>query len=147
MTTWLWGVYLFMLRNKVNGNKMPGIRKTFFIIFIISLAVSLFSSAAPAGEIEINPVSEGEDYCIMQLGEIRTFEASGFGWDKTRQEKIPGAGIEAIQWSFDSRFLELVEEKNNAVSLKAIKKRTSKLTATGKIDDKLITKTIFIVIK
>ena len=83
----------------------------------------------------------------MELGEVQTFEASGFGWDRTKEEKIPDIEIEALEWSFDSRFLELVEKENKAITLKAIKKRTSKLTVTGKIGDKHAAKTIFIVIK
>ncbi len=125
---------------------MLGTRKIFFIISIISLALSLYSQAAFANEIEIKPVLEGEDYYIMELGEIQTFQACGFGWDRTKEEKIPDIEIKAVQWSFDSRFLELVEKKNETITLKAIKKRTSKLTVTGKIDAQYVTKTIFIVI-
>ena len=126
---------------------MSRIRKVFFITSIVSLALSLYSQVAFASDIEIKPVLEGEDYYIMRLGEIQTFEACGFGWDKAREERIPNIEIKAIQWSFDSRFLELVEKKDNTITLKAIRKRTSKLTVTGKIDDKYVTKTIFIVIK
>ena len=82
----------------------------------------------------------------MKLGEIQTFQARGFGWNKNKEEKIPSREIKAIQWSFDSRFLELVEKKNKTITLKATKKRTSKLTVTGEVDDKYATKTIFIVI-
>jgi len=127
-------------------NKMSRIIKTFFVILMISIALSLYSSAAFASEIEIKPTLEGEDYYMMKLGETQTFAAYGFGWDKTKEEKIPGMEIKAIRWSFDSRFLELAEEKNNTITLKAIKKRTSKLIATGEIDNKYATKTIFIVI-
>lgn len=108
---------------------------------------SLFSLSAFASEIEIKPVLEGEVYYIMKPGEIQTFQANGFGWDKKTQQKISDVDIKEIQWSFDSRFLELIEKKDKAIILKAIKNRTSKLTVTGKIDGKSVTKTIFIVIK
>lgn len=107
----------------------------------------LFSLIAFANEIEINPILEGKEYYIMKLGEIQTFKASGFGWDKKLEQKIPEAKIETIEWDFDSRFLDLVEAKGETITLKAIKDRTSKLTVTGRIDNKPVTKTIFIVVK
>lgn len=123
------------------------IRKIFFRVPIILLALSLYSSLAIAIEIEINPVLEGEEYYIMKLGETQTFEARGFDWDNDREEKIPNIEIKAIQWNFDARFLDLVEESGRTITLKASKKRTNKLTVTGKIDNEHVTKTIFIVIK
>ncbi|MDP2938468.1 MAG: hypothetical protein Q8O13_00050 [Candidatus Omnitrophota bacterium] len=122
-------------------------RKIFFRTSIISIIIFLFSLSAFAVEIEIRPVLEGKEYYVMKKGEIQTFEAQGFGWDKKTQQKTPNVEIKEIQWSFDARFLELVEMKGNAITLKAIKERTSKLTVTGKIDDKVVTITIFIVIR
>ena len=126
---------------------MTGIRKTFLILFIVSLVLSLFYAIAFASEIEIKPVLEGENYYTMKFGETQTFEASGFGWDEANEKRVPGVEIEAIRWSFDSRFLESVGEGNKTITLKAIKERTSKLTVTGKVGTKYATKTIFIVIK
>lgn len=126
---------------------MPKGRKIFFIISIISLALSLYSQIAFANEIEIKPVLEGEDYYIMKLGEIQTFQAYGFGWDKDREEKIPDIEIKAVQWSFDTRFLELAGKAGNTITLKATKKRTTKLTVTGKINGEDVTKDIFIVVR
>ncbi len=147
MTIWLWEPYRYILRNEVRVNKIFRKRKRFFIISAFLIAIFLFLSVALAVEIEIRPVLEGEAYYTMELGEIQTFEASGFSWNEDREEKIPGIEIKEIQWNFDSRFLELVEKKNAAITLRAIRKRTSKLTATGKIANELVTKTIFIVIE
>jgi len=123
------------------------IKKIFFITSIILILTFVFSLVSFAVEIEISPILEGKEYYIMKLGETQTFKASGFGWDKKTEKKIAEAKIEAVQWSFDSRFLELVENKGDSITLKAIKNRTSKLTAMGKINGKSATKTIFIVIK
>ncbi|MFA4842823.1 MAG: hypothetical protein WC658_03205, partial [Candidatus Omnitrophota bacterium] len=107
----------------------------------------LFISNVFAVEIKIQPVVQGESYYIMQLGETQAFEASGFGWDENKQEETSGKEIKEIQWSFDTRFLELVGKAGNTITLKAIKKRTSKLTVTAKIDNEDVTKEIFIVVR
>lgn len=122
-------------------------REPFFTVLMISILVFLFSLIAFAVEIEIMPVVEGQQYYVMNLGQIQTFQAYGFGWDAKTQQKVPEAKIEEVQWNFDSRFLELVEKKNDTITLRAIKDRTSKLTATGKVDNEDVEKTIFIVIK
>jgi len=121
-------------------------QKIFFTTTTILLALSLHSPVALASEIEIKPVLEGQGYYVMKLGETQTFEAYGIGWDEEREEKIPDVAVNAIRWNFDLRFLELVEKSGAFITLKAIKKRTSKLTATGKINDDHAAKTIFIVI-
>ncbi len=126
---------------------MSGKKKIFFIIAIISLVLPLHSNAAHASEIEIKPVLEGEEYYIMKLGQTQTFEAMGVGWDKENKARIPGVEIKALQWAFDSRFLELVEKNSNTITLKAIKERTNRLTAQGEVADKPTVKTIFIVIE
>lgn len=118
------------------------------VIFLLSLIVTaLFYSLVFASEIEIRPVLKDKAYYIMKLGEVQTFEAYGFGWDNKVAQKIPDAKIDTIQWNFDSRFLQLVEEKGNFITLKAIKDRTSKLSVTGTVNGKRVTKTIFVVIK
>lgn len=122
-------------------------KKIFYTISIVLIAMFLFSQLAPASEIEIKPVVEGENYYIMQLNQTQTFTAYGFGWDSDTQQKIPDIEIKEIHWTFDSRFLELVQSKDNTITLKAIKDRTSRLTVTGKIDGETVTKTIFIVIE
>lgn len=120
-------------------------RKILFATSVISLISVLFFSTVFALGIEIRPVAEGQDYYIMQLGKAQTFEACGFGWDENKEEKVADIEAGAIRWDFDSRFLQLIEKKGNTITLKAIKKRTSKLTVTGKINGEQVTKTIFIV--
>ncbi len=122
-------------------------RKKLYFAIIIPFLLFIFVLVSYAIEIEIKPVIEGKEYFIMKVGETQTFEASGFGWDAKAQQKVPEAKIEAVQWSFDSRFLELIETKDNIITLKAIKDRTSKLTATGKVENEDVTKSIFVVIK
>ena len=107
----------------------------------------MFLQLSFASEIQIKPVIEGENYYIMKLNETQTFTAYGFGWDSDTQQKIPDKEIKSIQWSFDQRFLELVQTKDNTITLKAIKDRTSRLTVTGEVEGKSVTKTIFIVIE
>jgi len=126
---------------------MPKGRKIFFTTVVIPLILSFFLSTVFAVEIKIQPVAEGEAYYIMQPGETQAFEASGFGWDENKKEEAPGKEIKGIQWSFDTRFLELVGKAGNTIILKAIKKRTTKLTVTGKINGEDVTKDIFIVVR
>ncbi len=106
----------------------------------------LFSLNAFAATIEIQPVLEGKQYYIMKLGEAQTFTAYGFGFDKQTQQKLPDAEIKEIKWIFDERFLELQDKKDNSITLKLIKNRTSRLTVTAIIDNKSVSKTIFIVV-
>lgn len=122
-------------------------RNLYIITAIISMIIPLFSRALFASEIEIQPIMEGQEYCLMKLGETQTFTASGIGWDKDTKHITPGAQITGIQWSFDARFLELQGTGNNSITLRAIKERTSRLTVTGIVDGKTATKTIFVVIK
>ena len=122
-------------------------RKILFATALISLALSLFISNVFAVEIKIQPVVQGESYYIMQLGETQAFEASGFGWDENKKEETSGKEIKELQWSFDARFLELVGKAGNTITLKAIKKRTTKLTITGKINGEDVNKEIFIVVR
>lgn len=115
------------------------------ILFTVLLTLFLFSQLAFASEIEIKPVQGGENYYIMKLGQTQEFSASGFGWDKNTQQKIPDVQIKQIQWSFDERFLELVQTKDDTITLKLIKNRTNRLTVTAIVDNKPVTKVIFIV--
>ncbi len=122
-------------------------RKVLFCVFIISILTFLFSLVASATEIEIKPVLEGKEYYIMNMGESQAFEALGFGWDNQAKQKTLNAQITTVKWSFDARFLELLGQKGNSITLKAIKERTSKLTVIGEVDNKQVSKTIFIVIQ
>ncbi|HOW35739.1 MAG TPA: hypothetical protein PL155_04935 [Candidatus Omnitrophota bacterium] len=126
---------------------MSAKRKIFFGALILLTAALLFLPAAFANEIEIKPVLEGKEYYIMAPGEVQTFEALGFGWDKKVQQKIPGATVETVQWNFNPEFLELVGKTGNTITLRALKRRTSKLIVTGNVNGKPVTKTIFIVVK
>jgi hypothetical protein len=125
---------------------MSGGRKIFITILVMLFVLSFYSHRAFASEIEIKPVLEGQEYYTMKLGQVQTFEAFGVGWDKDRAERVPGLEINSIRWSFDARFLEAVDKKDNTITLRAIKQRTSKLTVTGEVTGKQVTKTIFVVI-
>lgn len=122
-------------------------RKIFSVVSLLGISMLIFSQVVLAVHIEIKPIVEGQEYCIMKLGETQTFQALGFGWDENAKQNIPEKEIKGIQWSFDGRFLELVETKDSTITLQAIKARTSRLTVTGTIDGEIVTKTIFIVVQ
>ena len=121
-------------------------KKYIFILFLLALA-PCFANSAFANEIEIKPVAPGQEYYIMKPGEIKTFEAFGVGWNHETKERIPNAEIKAVRWNFDRRFLEMISTDGKTITLRALKNRTSKLTATGEVGGTTIAKEIFVVIK
>ena len=77
--------------------------------------------------IEVNPNNE-PDYYEMRIGDIVTFEVSGYKKGQSGNSLVSLEG--KIWWEYDKRLLEKVSSGESSIRLKAIKEGISQLSAT-----------------
>lgn len=116
------------------------------ILAIIIILVFCLNDIALANHIELEPLEPGQNYCLMKIDEVKTFTATGLGWDLTKEASIPDYKIEGIIWKFNKKLLKKISSLNQNITIKAIRPGAGKLIVKGEIQGKKVTECIGIVI-